>query len=507
MRSLFSSCRGKNYEPMANTEGAVEEGQPQKHDDTKKSMSQVGVLGLASLAFFTVAGSPAGSEDAVAAGGPLLALIGFIVFPLVWSVPEALITAELSTTFPHNGGFVIWVNEAFGEQWGYMEGLLKWGAGVLDNAVYPVMMVNYGRQIIPGLQPAYAKRICTAAITVVLTFAQYFGLEIVGGVSVAVIVVTMMPFVVLVCWGLRKMQWDQLLATKSDGDVDWGLLLTTLFWNLNYWDSVSTMASEVKNPARTFPRALVLAMVFTVGMYFLVLGVAIGNAPGGAQHEWNNSELASAGLWVAGDWLRIWIVASVTISAIGLFLAEMSSDIYQLDGMADMGMIPQLFRLKNRYGVPVVALLLQASIILVIVQCIDTLEDIISLEMISYCFAQLLEFAAFARLRWTHPDAVRPYKVPGGKWASVAIIVPGTSKDLRWQHMACACLPALDIHMSIRGSARPSKHVSTCVSDCSRPKAQCDRSCVCARINTYDRVALIFHNINWARGLSKGHHG
>eukprot|EP00041_Stephanoeca_diplocostata_P020390 m.454303 g.454303 ORF g.454303 m.454303 type:complete len:328 (+) comp21567_c0_seq4:949-1932(+) len=222
------------------------------------------------------------------------------------------------------------------------------------------------------------------------------------------------------------MQWDQLLATKSDGDVDWGLLLTTLFWNLNYWDSVSTMASEVKNPARTFPRALVLAMVFTVGMYFLVLGVAIGNAPGGAQHEWNNSELASAGLWVAGDWLRIWIVASVTISAIGLFLAEMSSDIYQLDGMADMGMIPQLFRLKNRYGVPVVALLLQASIILVIVQCIDTLEDIISLEMISYCFAQLLEFAAFARLRWTHPDAVRPYKVPGGKWASVAIIVPGS---------------------------------------------------------------------------------
>lgn len=39
-----------------------------------------------------------------------------------------------------------------------MEGLLKWGAGVLDNAVYPVMMVNYGRKIIPALRPAYVKR-------------------------------------------------------------------------------------------------------------------------------------------------------------------------------------------------------------------------------------------------------------------------------------------------------------------------------------------------------------
>lgn len=44
---------------------------------------------------------------------------------------------------------------------------------------------------------------------------------------------------------MTKMKWDQLLDTKTDGDVDWGLLLTTLFWNLNYWDSVSTMASEV----------------------------------------------------------------------------------------------------------------------------------------------------------------------------------------------------------------------------------------------------------------------
>lgn len=88
MRSLFSKCRGKNYEVMENHDGAVEEGTVQQPGKADKSTSQVGVLGLASLAFFTVAGSPAGSEDAVAAGGPLLALIGFLVFPLVWSVPE-----------------------------------------------------------------------------------------------------------------------------------------------------------------------------------------------------------------------------------------------------------------------------------------------------------------------------------------------------------------------------------------------------------------------------------
>ncbi len=36
------------------------------------------------------------------AGGPLLTMLGFLILPFVWSVPEALITAELSTAFPEN---------------------------------------------------------------------------------------------------------------------------------------------------------------------------------------------------------------------------------------------------------------------------------------------------------------------------------------------------------------------------------------------------------------------
>lgn len=45
-------------------------------------------------------------QDAVGSGGPLLAIIGFAVLPLIWSVPEALITAELATAFPENSGYV-----------------------------------------------------------------------------------------------------------------------------------------------------------------------------------------------------------------------------------------------------------------------------------------------------------------------------------------------------------------------------------------------------------------
>lgn len=64
---------------------------------------------LVLLIFYGVSGGPFGVEPVVAAGGPLIALLGFIFLPLVWSIPEALVTAELSTTFPEAAGCVAWV--------------------------------------------------------------------------------------------------------------------------------------------------------------------------------------------------------------------------------------------------------------------------------------------------------------------------------------------------------------------------------------------------------------
>ncbi|CAM9680261.1 unnamed protein product [Discosporangium mesarthrocarpum] len=64
---------------------------------------------LVMLIFYSVSGGPFGIEPAVAAGGPLLTLLGFLLLPAVWSIPEALVTAELSTAFPEASGFVAWV--------------------------------------------------------------------------------------------------------------------------------------------------------------------------------------------------------------------------------------------------------------------------------------------------------------------------------------------------------------------------------------------------------------
>lgn len=86
-------------------------------------------------------------------GGPALALLGFLLLPLVWSVPEALVTAELATAFPEDSGYVAWVTAAFGPFWGFQEGWWSWLSGVTDNSVYPVLLLSYVDAVLPGTLP------------------------------------------------------------------------------------------------------------------------------------------------------------------------------------------------------------------------------------------------------------------------------------------------------------------------------------------------------------------
>ncbi|KAF9608048.1 hypothetical protein IFM89_005198 [Coptis chinensis] len=110
---------------------------------TMKGNPKLTLLPLIALIFYEVSGGPFGVQDSVkAGGGPLLSLLGFLIFHLLWSVPEALFTAKLATSFPENGGYVLWISAAFWPFWGFQEGFWKWFSGVLDNALYPILFLE-----------------------------------------------------------------------------------------------------------------------------------------------------------------------------------------------------------------------------------------------------------------------------------------------------------------------------------------------------------------------------
>ncbi|KAG2408942.1 polyamine transporter [Vigna angularis] len=396
----------------------IEELSSSRENHTRK----VSVLPLVFLIFYEVSGGPFGVEDTVHAAGPLLALLGFLVFAVMWSVPEALITAEMGTMFPENSGYVVWVSSALGPFWGFQQGWMKWLSGVIDNALYPVLFLDYLKSGIPALGGGVPRTISTWALTVVLTCVNYRGLTIVGTVAVFLGVFSLLPFVVMGFLSIPDLKPSRWCVANLD-DTDWNLYLNTLFWNLNYWDSISTLAGEVENPRRTLPRALFYALILVVLSYFFPLLIGTGVVPLNRE-LWTDGYFSDIAEIVGGVWLRWWLQAAAAMSNMGMFVAEMSSDSFQLLGMAERGMLPEFFGKRSRYGTPIIGILFSASGVILLSWL--SFQEIVAAENFLYCFGMILEFVAFILLRIKHPNASRPYKIPGGIAVAVAICIPPT---------------------------------------------------------------------------------
>ena len=133
-------------------------------DNEKRKISWVL---LSVIIFFNASGGPFGVEPSVKAAGNLFAIIGFSVMPLLWALPEAYMTYELSSTYPDNSGGMRWgkrdrgnigyirehaltfplsVQEAFGEKAGLITGYMGYLAGVTTSASFPVLFVTYIHQ-------------------------------------------------------------------------------------------------------------------------------------------------------------------------------------------------------------------------------------------------------------------------------------------------------------------------------------------------------------------------
>jgi amino acid transporter len=383
------------------------------------NLKKVSVLPLVFLIFYEVSGGPFGVEDAVGAAGPLLALLGFLVFPFIWSVPEALITAEMGTMFPENGGYVVWVSAALGPYWGFQQGWMKWLSGVIDNALYPVLFLDYLKSAIPALGGGLPRVLAVLALTIVLTYMNYRGLAIVGWLAVVLGIVSLLPFVVMGLVGIPKLKPSRWLEVNLH-DVDWNLYLNTLFWNLNYWDSISTLAGEVDNPKRTLPKALLYALILVVLGYFFPLLIGTGAVPVNRE-LWTDGYFSDIAKILGGVWLRWWIQGAAAMSNMGMFVAEMSSDSFQLLGMAERGMLPEFFAKRSRYGTPLIGILFSASGVLLLSWL--SFQEIVAAENFLYCFGMILEFMAFVWLRIKHPAASRPYKIPVGTIGAILMCI------------------------------------------------------------------------------------
>ncbi|KAI6685590.1 hypothetical protein NL676_031503 [Syzygium grande] len=248
---------------------------------------KLALLPLVFLIYFEVAGGPYGEESAVGAAGPLFAILGFVAFPFIWSIPEALVTAELATAFPGNGGYVIWAHRAFGPFWGSLLGSWKFLCGVINLASYPALCMDYLKLVFSVFASGVPRYVAIFLFTSVLSFMNYTGLSIVGYTAVGLGIVSLSPFVVLTLFAIPKIDPKR-------------------------WISLGELG-KLRTPQRTYPRALFSAGLLACLAYLVPLLAALGAIPLD-QEDWVDGYFADAGELIAGEWLKIWIEIGAVLS-------------------------------------------------------------------------------------------------------------------------------------------------------------------------------------------------
>eukprot|EP00927_Polykrikos_kofoidii_P039453 TRINITY_DN33835_c0_g1_i1.p1 TRINITY_DN33835_c0_g1~~TRINITY_DN33835_c0_g1_i1.p1 ORF type:complete len:558 (+),score=50.87 TRINITY_DN33835_c0_g1_i1:90-1763(+) len=391
-------------------------------------------LGL--LIFYNTSGGPFGSEVAVAAAGPLLAILGYTLVPVFLSAPCALVTAELSTAFPNDSGLVSWVSAAFGPMWGFQAGIFTWTSAAVDNAIYPRLFTSYVRALLcPGDDdichvmddsPAWfipSNRVTFAVmISVVLTYCNWRGLELLGKVSIVLTIAMLTPFAFICILGVPSVNVEKWFSFQPKGQVadtfDWSAFFNVLFWNLSGWESASTVAGEVDNPSINFPKGLSFALLMVVAVYMLPLLVCIGALP--SNLVWTQGFYVEAGSRFGGYAVQASVVMAAAVSNVGMFLSEQLMDTFMLAGMAELGLLPAILAVRNRHGVPSVSLVLTLLVVVALSPCrvVDLVEMLNGLN----CLGLLMAFAAFLKLRVCAPALSRPYRIPLGTVGCVVML-------------------------------------------------------------------------------------
>ncbi len=364
-----------------------------------------------------VAGGPYGLEDIIGKAGYLRALLLLAAIPFFWSLPTAWMVGELASAIPAEGGYYVWVHRALGRFWGFQEAWLSLAASVFDMAIYPVIFVSYLGRVAPSWTADHRGMIWKLAVVIGCALWNLRGAKVVGMSSVAFFCVLIAPFVIL--FGVALWHWHghgpgALLRPVTAPDMAGAL--SVALWNYMGWDNASTVAQEVHDPQRNYPRAMLAAAGLVALTYiFPLLGVALA---GLAADQFSTGAWTDAARTLAGPALALSVVVGGMINGVGMFNPLMMSYTRVPFAMAEDGLMPKAFRRRNRFGVPWISVLFCAAIWALALNF--TFERLISIDLVLYGGALLLEFVALVVLRLREPELVRPFRVPGGTAGAVA---------------------------------------------------------------------------------------
>jgi amino acid transporter len=383
---------------------------------------------LVAATFFMVSGGTYGTEQIVQSAGYGRAILILLLTPVLWSLPTAFMIGELSSALPAEGGYYAWVRRGLGNFWGFQEAWLSLVASIFDMAIYPTLFVAYLTQIAPWFREGHRGVLVGLFVVMACAGLNIAGIRVVGITSLWLFFLLSMPFALIVLLSPFKLAAASsapvapVASTVGTVGLLGGILIA--MWNYMGWDNASTIAQEVERPQRTYPKAMIAAVILVSLTYVVPFAaVYLAGVPASAftgDGAWAQVAGLIGGTWHGANWLGFLLVLGGMMSAFGMFNALVMSYSRLPLAMAQDGMLPKVFgKTHSKTRAPWVAIVVLATGWGL---CLGLgFERLVTLDIILYGASLMLEFVTLVVLRIREPELKREFRVPGGLAGAISV--------------------------------------------------------------------------------------
>ena len=359
----------------------------------------------------------------------------YIIGTVLFLIPVSLAGAELATMFSDQGGGVYaWVREAFGTRGGFVAIFCEWS----NNLVwFPTVLAFVASTLAFAISPELGSQPVYLFVVMMITFwgttaIAYFGESVSSRFqNWGVILGSIIPSVIIIGAGiawfaagaaivLPPFSWSQVVPTISLSTLPFFATIILLFAGM---EMAGFHALETRNPERDFPRAMLLSSIIifactvaaTLAIAFVIPADELSLAAGVMQAI--QYFFVAAGIPGAVAPMAVLIAIGGAVSLAAWLIGPAMG----LGIVAEEGNLPPVFNRTNRYGSPAAVLLIQAgigtiiSLLYVFLPSVNQAYWILSAITVELlCIVYFFVFAAVIKLRYSRPDAPRPFRIPGG---------------------------------------------------------------------------------------------
>lgn len=360
----------------------------------------------------------------------------------VLSIFGALSFAELGAEIPEAGGEYAYLRRGFGPAWGFTFG---WMHSIVGRPSSMASIAAGAARFLSFLVPAVATPLFTLHLPglagmkpydfvftwaqpvavlwlIIMTFVNYLGVRLGGAVQVVLTIVKIASVLAVIgvavfSVGSSAHPADPIWPTVLNGGILTAFLaaLAAALWAYDGWEDLNLVGSEIANPQKNFPRALMGGVSLVAVVYLLFSAACLRVLPFDAVAT--STHIASDVVeHVAGHGAAYWMTLAMVISAIGSLNSSVLSGARVPYAMARDGIFFKIADgIHPKFLTPSRALIFQ-GVLAGLMALTGTFEELTNLFIFAAWIFYGLAVLAMFRLRKTEPEMVRPYRCWGYPW-------------------------------------------------------------------------------------------